>query len=353
MVNAVDIAVTYVRRFITRNAFHEQRVDYSHVAPRGFGTCDIALEVYDKVGVDRRLNTLYIIDLKYGMGIKVAAFKNTQLLLYALGALRSLDMFFNRPIERIVVVIMQPRLDHIDEYELSVAELKAWGEEQKPKAELADRLYTTAREALELLPNNGPPDRIIPAEYFKPSQKACQWCQGRRASKCRAYALTGYSAAVEGFNDFTDSEKENVPVINACTLRDPAILDNVDLAAIYDKMDVFLDFAKNLGKEIARRIKAGQTVPGLKLVDTQKSRAWKGDEEDVIKALRTAGLQKTEYLKQVIISPAEAEKALKIVKPKDYKRRYRRLEAAAIHRPPGEPKIVSTGQVEDVENLLD
>jgi len=341
MVNAVEVAVEYVERLQARNAFYEERLDYSHIAPNGFGTGDVILEVYEKIADKKKVNTLYVIDYKHGAGIKVDAFENTQGMLYGLGALETLDMLFEREIERVIIVILQPRIDNISEYEISVADLLAWGQEVKPKAQLAYDLYEQAQkdEASLFNPSN-----------FKPSEKACQWCQGKRLKRCKACANMGYRSAMEGFTDLTGEEP--LPVVKTDDLRDSMLLDNADLANIYRSMKTFLSFAKDLDEEIRSRISKGENIPGLALKQTEKPRAWREDEETTIKAMRTAGLQKKHYEKISLISPTEAEKILKEIRPKEYKRRYKKLELAAIHRPLGKEKIVedNTVQVDDLLN---
>jgi hypothetical protein len=46
-------------------------------------------------------------------------------------------MTLSHEIERVVITIVQPRLDHIDEWEISVDDLLAWGERLAQAAELA------------------------------------------------------------------------------------------------------------------------------------------------------------------------------------------------------------------------
>ncbi|WP_144781843.1 DUF2800 domain-containing protein, partial [Macrococcoides caseolyticum] len=55
----------------------EKRLDYSAVAPEGFGTVDCLI-----IGGE----TLYVTDFKYGKGVAVSAEDNPQMKLYALGA---------------------------------------------------------------------------------------------------------------------------------------------------------------------------------------------------------------------------------------------------------------------------
>ena len=104
----------------------EQRLDYSHIAPQGFGTGDMIL-------IDNE--TLHIIDFKGGGGVFVDARKNSQMMLYALGALAAYGYLFD--VKRVKMSIVQPRLENISTYECSKEELTAWGESIKPVARLA------------------------------------------------------------------------------------------------------------------------------------------------------------------------------------------------------------------------
>ncbi|MGV9183982.1 DNA polymerase [Arcanobacterium canis] len=105
----------------------EQRLDFSHIVPGGFGTGDCVIIAEP---------TLQIIDLKYGQGVLVEAERNPQLMLYALGALHTFGSLYD--IETVSVTIYQPRRANVDTWEISVAELQQWAEtEVKLKAELA------------------------------------------------------------------------------------------------------------------------------------------------------------------------------------------------------------------------
>ena len=352
MVNAIEVAIEYVERLQARNSFYEEKLDYSHIAPQGFGTGDILLEVYEKVATNKRVNTLYVIDYKHGQGIKVDAFENSQGMLYGIGALNSLDMLFDQDIERVVIVIIQPRMDNISEYEISVEDLKAWGEKIKPQAQLAYDLYAN------MLYSKGYGEKgdVLKPESFNPTEKGCQWCDGKKHKQCKALAAKGYGAAVEGFEDLTAEQQADLPSIEVSnnTIKDPMLMSNADFAAVYKGMAIFSIFARDLEDEIRYRIKRGELIPGLKLIDTIKSRAWKEGDEHAIKCMRTAGLQKSHYENISIISPTQAEKAIKEVRPKDHVRRYKKLELSAIHRPPGPEKIVidDSVQADDFDDLL-
>jgi hypothetical protein len=78
------------------------------------GTCDFLHYV-------RRTGILTITDLKYGKGVRVFAENNKQGLLYAIGAVNHLKKRYghtNVPLQKIVIRIAQPRLDHFDTWEI-------------------------------------------------------------------------------------------------------------------------------------------------------------------------------------------------------------------------------------------
>ena len=104
----------------------EERVDFSQFVPDGFGTVD---------GLIIAGTTLYITDLKYGKGVLVSAENNSQMKLYALGALMTYNFLYG--IKDVHMAIIQPRLDNISEFHMTSDELLAWGESIKETAQKA------------------------------------------------------------------------------------------------------------------------------------------------------------------------------------------------------------------------
>lgn len=105
----------------------EQRLDFSKYVPGGFGTSDSVIIADD---------VLTVIDLKYGKGMEVSAEHNSQMMLYSLGALELFGVLYD--INKIKMVIFQPRLENVSESVISVSDLLDWAEnELRPKAELA------------------------------------------------------------------------------------------------------------------------------------------------------------------------------------------------------------------------
>lgn len=112
---------------IFSNIYIEQKLDLTDYIPDSFGTGDCCI-----IGG----NTLEIIDLKYGKGVPVYAEWNKQLMLYALGAITAFSIEYN--IENVCMTIVQPRLNNISSFGMSIDELLDWAEtELKPKAQLA------------------------------------------------------------------------------------------------------------------------------------------------------------------------------------------------------------------------
>lgn len=109
------------------NIFVEQRLDYSAYCPEGFGTGDCVIISED---------VIEIIDFKYGQGVKVDSDHNSQMMLYALGAISEFESIYD--FTKVKMGIFQPRMSNVSAFEMSVDELKTWGEEVvKPKAKLA------------------------------------------------------------------------------------------------------------------------------------------------------------------------------------------------------------------------
>lgn len=107
----------------------EQRLDFSRYVPDGFGTGDCVIVAE---------NVLTVIDFKYGKGVAVSADHNSQMMLYALGALELFDALYD--IVEVRMVIFQPRIQNLSECTLPLSELLHWAEtELKPKAALAAR----------------------------------------------------------------------------------------------------------------------------------------------------------------------------------------------------------------------
>ena len=124
MVDAVQVYVDEVRRVrgeLDGAEFTiESRVPLSAWIPGGFGTSDhVAVQPFGK---------LMIHDYKHGAGVPVDAIGNTQMRIYALGALGPVN---EAQVDTVEMVIVQPRAPHPDgpirSDTMSADDLLAWG----------------------------------------------------------------------------------------------------------------------------------------------------------------------------------------------------------------------------------
>jgi hypothetical protein len=258
MLDYVMVYVNYVKS-ISGELFVEQRVDFSHIAPDGFGTSD-AIVINDSV--------MTIVDLKYGKGVRVDADNNTQGILYALGTVNDYGMLFN--IKTINIVIVQPRLDHISEWSLSIDELNRWGERLKQAAEL------TATE-------NAP--RV-------PGEKQCQWCKAK--ATCPALNKLTESTLMTSFDNLETSK--------------PETLTDEQLRIALDNKKLILAWFDAIETIVTDRLTGGNAFNGYKLVEGRSNRAWR-DEDATAKALIGVIDMDKLYISK-LISPAQAEKEL-------------------------------------------
>lgn len=283
MVEAVQLYLDYVRD-LPGIRFIEQRVDFSPWVPEGFGTAD-TIVIRDGVAT--------VVDLKYGKGVRIDAEENPQAMLYGLGALN--DFGFLHDIDTLKLVIIQPRLDHVSEWEISRDDLDRWAVyDVQPAAEMA----------------------LSDEPAFVPGPKQCQFCRARVT--CRALAEINIETAVKDFEGLDDIGE---------TVK-PFHLSDDEIAAILPKLDILTNWAKAIEAWALGRLETGNDIPGYKLVEGRSIRKWE-DEEAAGKALARKLGAKVAFIRK-LITITEAEKRLGKKDP---------LIAKYTHKPPGKPAI--------------
>lgn len=269
MADYVQQFIDYVRDIDADIAMFEQRVDYSEYVPEGFGTADV-------IAVKR--NTLHVVDLKYGKGVRVDADENVQGMCYGLGALLEYQLMYD--IDTVVITIHQPRLDHVTTMTISADELLLWAETD---------LYVAARRTQ------------THADELVPGAKQCQFCKAK--GKCRALMARSTEIAVAGFSEVDSPIK--TPAVD---VDGPTELENAEIAALLPKLDLISGWVKAVQAHAQTLLEAGQSVPGYKLVAGRGSRDWT-DSEAAERALKRK-LGAADAFKKELISVAQAEKKL-------------------------------------------
>jgi hypothetical protein len=252
----------------------EQRTDLSEVlgVPEQFGTTDASI-------VDVAKRHLTIVDLKYGMGVKVYAEKNEQMMLYALGELRKWQIVGD--FDFVTVVVCQPRLDHIDEWTCGLEDLLAF--EAKAKAAVC----TASADGAPL----------------NPGEKQCRWCKAKATCPALAQLISQ-----EVFDDFDSIDSPTL-----ITEARPAVPSDGDtLGRRMGNLDIIEDWCRAVRSEGERRVLAGATIIGpdglpYKVVEGRKgARKWK--DEQAAEGLLTGQLGDKAYKPRTLISASDAAK---------------------------------------------
>lgn len=215
--------------------FLEQKLSMSDWIPSSHGTADslVILPAEKKI---------IFTDLKYGKGIRVEAKQNSQLKIYALGALQTMAFIFGDIFETIETTIYQPRIDNISSYSYTVQELLDWAEnELKPKAELA---FEGKGE-------------------FKAGTH-CGFCNAK--AQCRALAEYNMELAKMDF-------------------ANPDLLTDEETLQIYNQKALFESWMDAVSTHVLTEALNGKAWPGLKLVAGRSVRAY-SDQTKVAEALK-------------------------------------------------------------------
>lgn len=230
----------------------EQKLDYSHLVPDGFGTGDFLVV---------NGNTLEVIDLKFGKGHRVEAENNPQLMLYAIAAYHKFELVYD--ITKVKMTIVQPRLHNISTHEMSIDELLLWGESVvREKARLASQ---------------GLGEQV--------AGEHCHFCKVK--GTCRKLYEHNIAIAKDVF-------------------ADPHLLDDTELLALYKQTPMIVDWAKSVQNAVLGKALNGTKFDGYKLVEGKSNRVWT-DESGVALALEKLGVEPYE---KSLITVASAEKQL-------------------------------------------
>lgn len=255
----------------------EQRLDFSNYVPEGFGTGDCLIVADDVV---------HVIDFKYGQGVLVEAENNTQMMLYALGALNLFDAIYD--IDAVKVTIYQPRRENISTFEISKTSLIDWAESSlKPKAELAFK-------------GDG---------EYKPGD----WCRFCRAAvQCRARA------------------EENMMVAQF-EFKKPPLLSDEEIAEILLHVNDLSKWANEIFAYATNAaVQQGKEWTGFKVVEGRSNRKYT-DEEAVAEAVKKAGYE--DIYKQSLLTITNMEKLMG-------KKKFNEILADFITKPRGKPTLV-------------
>ena len=254
----------------------EHRLDFSEYVPEGFGTGDLVI-VADGV--------LEVVDFKGGRGVRVEAERNSQLMLYGLGALLEFDPLYD--IRNVRMTIVQPRLNNISTYETTTDELIRWAEKEvRPKALLA---YEGKGE-------------FCAGEW-------CRFCRARYT--CRKRSEYHMRLAERDF-------------------KQPDLLTDAEILDILPVAESLNNWVADLIAYATQQAVDGKTWPGYKLVAGRSVRKYTSEAE-VIRAATEAGY--TDIYKTTLLGVGDLEKRMG-------RKKFSEVLGKYVIKPVGAPQLV-------------
>ena len=291
----------------------EERVNYSHVAPSGFGTADMLI-----VGVDEDgKGLLHILDFKAGRGVFVNANHNTQMMLYALGGLNAYGYIY--PIETVRMTIIQPRLDNISTFECSREELEAWGESIKETAKLA---YEGKGE-----------QKAGEWCFFCRAKPVCKACKEEALALCKEEFLDLDAGAFseEGDTEESDMTAPYNPDQTAPAFKQPGLVSMAELVEVLPTLNRISSWIESVFAFVSSEaINHGVPIEGYKVVEGRSKRVFTDIKSVVDKAVENGY---TDLYKQELISLTEFEKMMG-------KKKFAQLLGEYVVKPPGKLALV-------------
>lgn len=234
----------------------ERKFDLTTYVPECFGSCDC-----DIVG-----NTvLNIIDLKYGKGVQVDANGNSQLMMYAIGVLNSLEPHHRAKIEKVRMHIAQVRLGNYSVFEMTAQDLTHWA---------IHVLRPTAEKAFA-----GRGETRVGSH--------CKFCKFK--AQCRAQ------------RDALVNEFETHGETKALSLE--------EIGEILNKADMFTDWLSAVKQFAMSEALSGKHVNGWKLVEGRSARVIK-DEAEALKRLTEAGFDRETLINTKIKGIGDLERTV-------------------------------------------
>jgi hypothetical protein len=237
----------------------ETKVPLAPYVPEASGTIDLGVVAND---------TIHVVDLKFGAGIEVSPYGNTQGRLYGLG----MDNLYGHlyPITKFKFTILQPRRNNFATEELSIDALREWGKNVvMPAAQAA-------------WAGNGP---FVPGSHC-----ASGFCRARHTCSARAqYA---------------------VQVGKSVAYRSPELLTDEQVAAILHHADNIKKWCVDVQDyALDRAVRGEKQWPGFKLIESRAQRYY-ASVDIAAEKLASVGLSTDEIYDKKIISISRAEKKI-------------------------------------------
>lgn len=257
----------------------EHQVALEPWLPGQFGTIDCAFWREVTVHGDDNLEVVVeavLSDLKYGFGA-VEAEGNLQQQIYALGYLEFADIY--GIVDRIRIVIDQPRKGGLKEWVISKADLQEFG-------------FWVAKRGGEAVH-----DPYFDAPVFRPSRKACQWCPLAVPGLCEAR------------DEWIVRDLLEIEDLDDIRLAEPWAITPERRARLIEHTPTITSWLSDVAGASYGAAMRGEPDPGMKLVlGDEGDRTWRDSE--AVKPILVGALGEAAYERKLLSFP-QAEKVLK------------------------------------------
>jgi len=226
--------------------FLEVKLDLTRFIPEGFGTGDVVILAG---------NEILVIDLKYGKGVFVHTEENTQMMIYAIGAIEAFSSLTD--VKKVRMTIYQPRLDNIDTWETSYKSLMDWANS------------VLRKQAAIAFKGKG---QLVAGTH-------CQFCPVK--ATCKANAAYNQSLAKGEFDETSE----------------PTELNDKELVELYLRAKQIRSWLTAIEDHMLEKAITGKTWKGLKLVHGRSVRQI-SDPKKVEAILKRMKLPEKQYLSE-------------------------------------------------------
>jgi hypothetical protein len=234
----------------------EATVGFGDALPGVFGSADLVGRIGD---------TAIVLDWKFGDGVDVAVEENPQAMFYAAAAMRTPKIAWAfKDATSIECIIVQPT---------AATPVKCWRTTPDRIRAFERQLFAAVKEAL------GPDPSMQSGDH-------CRWC----AAKPVCPLLTG--------------------AVDRARRTSLQNIDAARLAEMLEQAPMIESYLADVRALAQHMLEEGQPVPGFKLVQKRANRQWVSADE-AMTALTRLGLDSEELTETKLVSPAQAEKALK------------------------------------------
>jgi hypothetical protein len=280
----VEVAISYIRERIfvlQMQGEHPQVVSEQRVDPAPiFGRDDMGGTVDCQIITPTQRE---IIDYKDGMA---DAWDSAVLQMeqYAYGALAVAVTPW--PYQSIRLTVIQPKL--------RMKGGDAIRTEDRAIAWFTDNTATLISEAAA---TDDPDAPLVPGE------SQCKFCRAKGA--CSALASNVMSEVGIMFSPIAASPLD---IAQQSADKDPKTMTDDQIVKIMEAAPLMRTLLDGVHEEAQRRLRAGQTINGLKLVNGRGTRSWRYSDEEMEDKLKRMGVPKSALYVSKFISPAQAEK---------------------------------------------